>query len=598
MRIKILDPQLANQISAGEVVERPASVIKELLENSLDAKSKNIYIEVKQGGMQLMRVRDDGRGIERDDMPLTVARHATSKIKNLHDLEALMTLGFRGEALASIAAVSKFTMSSCALEAKHAFKLQLNESQTPELLPASHPVGTTIEVADLFYNTPARRKFLASVRTEFNHIQTMVERIALSQFQVGFELQHNQRQLLKCLPANTQAKREQRVVAVLGEAFMQHAVALENQSASMRLTGWIADARFTRSQTDMQYFYINGRFVRDKILSHAAKDAFHDVLFHGRHPAYLLYLEVDPSVVDVNVHPTKQQVRFRDSRMVHDFVRHTLRDILAQLSPATEQTVSIATQTEKPTAAVLSTPSSVPTQRYKMPEKSANKHQVAETSQQYAILLDEGAALAEEASASTEQVVPPLGFAIAQLHDIYILAQNAQGLIIVDMHAAHERILYEKLKKQHSEGDLVTQPLLVPITLDLNRKEMEVALSQIETFRLLGFAVEQLGPQQLIVREVPALLQNSNIAQLMRDVLSDVMVNENSSRIQQKMHAILGTMGCHAAVRANHTLSIAEMNGILRDMETTENAGHCNHGRPTWVQLTHTELDKLFLRGR
>jgi len=598
MRIKTLDDHLANQIAAGEVIERPAAVVKELIENSLDANATDIVIEIKQGGQELIRVRDNGEGIHPDDLFIAIKRHATSKIASFEDLEAVGSLGFRGEALASMAAVSRLKLTSHAADADTGFSMSSEGSKAENSVsPAAHPKGTTLEIKDLFFNTPARRKFLRTEKTEFQHIETTVQRLALSRFDVAIRLIHNDKTIFSCARASSPVEKERRIAEVMGQAFMQEALYIEFSAAGMTLWGWIALPTFSRSQTDMQYFYVNGRFIRDKILSHAVRAAYEDVLFNGRHPVYDLYLEIDPRTVDVNVHPTKHEVRLRDSRVVHDFIRRGIHDALAQVQPGQD----LPSEQQQAIPAILESASS-DRQFSSGPSQQKPMHfQVKEQMAAYQE-LQPAYEVVEKIDIKTEEYTEnkehPLGFAVAQIHNIYILAQNAKGLIIVDMHAAHERILYEKMKRQVAEQGMLAQPLLIPLTISLSRQEMTYWESANEIFDQLKLITEQVGPEAIIVREIPNLIKTKDVETLIRDVIADLIVVETSKRAKETINTMLGTMACHAAVRANHRLTIPEMNAILRDMETTQHSGQCNHGRPTWVQFTLDEMDKFFLRGQ
>lgn len=586
-RIKILEQNLANQIAAGEVVERPASVVKELIENSIDAGATKITIEIKQGGYELIRVRDNGQGIHQDDLLLAVDRHTTSKIQHLADLEAIASLGFRGEALASIAAVSRFKLISQALAADSSFGIHIEGGTTVdyEPVPHAHPQGTTVEVSDLFYNTPARRKFMRTIKTEFHHIETIVHRLALSRFDIAFQLKHNKKPIFSCNSAGNRAEQENRLAAIMGHAFMQDALMIEFASAGMKLTGWLALPNFSRSQADMQYFYINGRFVRDKLLTHAARQAYHDILFHGRHPAYVLYLQVDPTKVDVNVHPTKHEVRFRDSQNIFDFLQCGIQDALRQTTIAEQMS-------SKDLPSNYSNNRVEPFALHPLPEEKIPLR-IQEQMATYSPQHKTASATVQNNAASQH-----LGYALAQLHAIYILAQNDKGLIIVDMHAAHERILYEKLKTQLAENKIATQALLMPVTANLSKQEMHYWELYEEQFAKMGLQTAQVGPMSIVIRAIPVILKKSDIGQLVQDIIADLITHGQTERSAQKINEILATIACHAAVRAHHQLSLAEMNAILRDMENTINSGFCNHGRPTWFQLTLPELDKLFLRGQ
>lgn len=595
MRIVELDIQLSNQIAAGEVIERPASVVKELVENSLDAGATHITIEILQGGQELIRVRDNGAGIHPQDLTKSIARHATSKIKTFDDLERIGSLGFRGEALASIAAVSRLKIASCQKGMDSGFCLQAEGGHIIECdVPIAHPIGTTVDVRDLFYNTPARRKFLRAMNTEFSHIETMIQRLALSRFDVGFVLKHQDKIMFETKAAQNAQQKEQRVLAVMRKPFMQEALAIEFEAAGMKLSGWVALPTYTRAQNDMQFFYINGRYVRDKLLMHAAREAYCDILFHGRQPVYVLFLTCNPAIVDVNVHPTKHEVRFRDSRSVHDFVRQGLKNALMQVPVGVSNAMFDLESSPQ-------TPSSISTQTSlrNAPVKKASEWVVREQLKQYTQLtaLDEVAAIVES---NTELKVEehPLGKAIAQLHDIYILAQNKEGLVVVDMHAAHERILYEKLKKEMESEGVVTQLLLVPHRVDLNSSEMQVWEDQQAALSQCGLVTEQIAPNTVLVREFPAILKNHAPETLLRDIVSDHLTNESSSRLEDSLNHWLATMACRSAVHAHRRLTLMEMDTMLRTMEKTQNGGFCNHGRPSWKIFSMKELDSYFLRGK
>ena len=598
--IKILSPQLANQIAAGEVVERPASVLKELVENSLDAGAKRIDIEIEQGGIKLIKVLDDGYGIAEAELALALSRHATSKIDDLQDLEAVSTLGFRGEALASIASVSRLALTSSAEGSTNAWKaVSEGRDMEVDLQPAAHPRGTSVGVRDLFFNTPARRKFLRTEGTEYNRIDDSIKKLALSRMDIAFSLRHNQRAQINLHPANTQLEQEKRVADICGPAFMQQALYVDNDRTGIRLWGWMGLPTFSRSQADLQHFFVNGRCIRDKVVSHAIRQAYQDVLYHGRHPAYVLFLEIEPADVDVNVHPTKHEVRFRDSRSIHGFVYGTLNKALAQDRPqdhlqegemATGQLQS-SQQTEwQPNQSTLQFPSGK--------GQSQNASSYAPSQGTVSTPMSAYQSLYNTQMPEEQGDIPPMGFAIAQLKGIYILAENAQGMIIVDMHAAHERITYESMKTAFDNQGLVSQPLLVPESLSVSEREAEITDKSSEIFSQLGFTVERAAAESIIVREIPAILRGSEVEGLLRDVISDLLMHGSSERIRHHINEILSTMACHGSVRANRKLTIPEMNALLRDMEATERSGQCNHGRPTWSQLTLDELDKLFLRGR
>ena len=594
-KIQILSPQLANQIAAGEVVERPASVLKELVENSLDAGAKRIDVEVEQGGVKLLRVRDDGRGIPEVEIPLALSRHATSKISNLEDLEAVVTLGFRGEALASIASVSRLCLTSNIGGIQGWKAVSEGRDMEVNLEPAAHPPGTSVEVRDLFFNTPARRKFLRTETTEYNRIDDYAKKLALSHMDVAFSLRHNQRVNLNLNPAFSVTEQEKRVADICGTPFMEQALYVDNERTGIRLWGWIGLPTFSRSQADLQHFFVNGRHVRDKVVSHAIRQAYQDVLYHGRHPAFVLFLEIDPSDVDVNVHPTKHEVRFRDSRVIHGFVSATLQRALAQdrpqdhLQPSSNHSVGAQpAELNEPKQSAIDLP--INSGQYGS-QSALSGSNVQNLMENYQVLY--GAEQDEDGDN-----IPPLGFAIAQLKGIYILAENAHGLIIVDMHAAHERITYERLKSNLEAENLISQPLLVPESLSVSQREANAVEQHPEVFSRLGFVVERASLENIVVREIPAILRGSEVEALLRDVISDVLEQGSSERIRHHINDILSTMACYGSVRANRRLSLPEMNALLRDMEATERSGQCNHGRPTYSQLTVAELDKLFLRGR
>ncbi|HST28870.1 MAG TPA: DNA mismatch repair endonuclease MutL [Rudaea sp.] len=598
-RILPLAPELVNQIAAGEVVERPASVVKELVENSLDAGATRLEIDIEDGGARLIRVRDDGSGIPADELPLALAQHATSKIATLDDLEHVRTLGFRGEALASIASVSRFVLisrpreigsrddSSRASGADAAWRVAREGGKLDAARPAQHPPGTTIEVRDLFHNVPARRKFLRAERTEFGHIDELVKAIALARPDVDIRLSHNAKPVRLLRPARDEAALASRVGDILGEEFPANSLRVDHAAAGLRLSGWLGLPTASRSQPDQQFFYVNGRLVRDRVVTHAVRQAYADVLFHGRHPAYVLFLELPPEGVDVNVHPAKSEVRFRESRLVHDFLYRTLNEALAQTRAGAETTTAVAPY---------------PTMAYAPTLQSGLGLGVREPLADYAALF--GAASARAASndmpipGNSSEEVPPLGFALAQLAGVYVLAENAQGLVMVDMHAAHERITYEKLKNARACDGIHSQPLLVPLTLALSEREAAAAQDHAQDLAALGFEIARSGPQGVIVKRYPGILDGADVGGLVRDVLADLATHGNSRRLQETQNEILSTMACHGSIRANRRLTLPEMNALLREMEATERSGQCNHGRPTWVQLPMAELDRMFLRGR
>lgn len=608
-QIHLLSPRLANQIAAGEVVERPASVVKELLENSLDAGATRLEVDVEQAGIKLIRIRDDGDGIEKDDLPLALSRHATSKIHELEDLEAVASLGFRGEALASISSVSRLTLTSRRVASEHAWQVQTEgRDMSAQLSPAAHPQGTTVEMRDLFFNTPARRKFLKTENTEFKHLEEVVKRLALSRFDVAFQLKNNGRIIHQLKPALQKSEQERRVASVCGPVFVEQSlhVDMHAEASGLSLKGWIGLPTFSRSQADLQYFFVNGRMIRDKLVTHAVRQAYADVLFHGRHPAYVLYLELDPSLVDVNVHPTKHEVRFREGRLVHDFIFRSIHRVIGDVRP---DAASV------PALQVLASDAAPVEQQFNqqyMPLHQARE--VTGVSEQLASYgqLHQNRSFSPSLSTSgyagrdslpqtsSEEIseVPPLGYATAQLHGIYIVAQNREGMVLVDMHAAHERIVYERLKQACETEGVRSQPLLVPVSVALSAREADAAEEFDSMFKKLGFELARMGEETVVIRQIPVTLAKANVEQLLRDVLSDMLMFGSSRRLEEHMNELLATMACHGAVRANRQLTIPEMNGLLRDMEATERSGQCNHGRPTWTQLSLTELDKLFMRGQ
>ncbi|ARZ75292.1 DNA mismatch repair protein MutL [Stenotrophomonas sp. WZN-1] len=625
--IRPLPDILINQIAAGEVVERPASVVKELVENAIDAGASRVDIDLEEGGVRLIRIRDNGSGIAPEQLPLAVSRHATSKIADLDDLESVATLGFRGEALPSIASVSRFTLSSRRAHDEHGSALQIEGGKIGEVTPRAHAPGTTVEVRELFYNVPARRKFLRAERTELGHIEEWLRSLALARPDVELRVSHNGKASRRYKPGDLYS--DARLAETLGEDFANQAVRVDHSGAGLRLHGWIAQPHYSRASADQQYLYVNGRSVRDRSVAHAVKMAYGDVLYHGRQPAYVLFLELDPTRVDVNVHPAKHEVRFRDSRLVHDFVYRTLKDALADTRAGMSAQEIGAGPVHPADATAAATASSAGASGFGLvrgPAPGAGSGggggfsgwrpqqplglQVADAPAAYAALYATPAG-AERAAAlppmptenglpvtSADAGVPPLGYAIAQLHGIYILAENAEGLIVVDMHAAHERIGYERLKNAHDGIGLQSQPLLVPITLAVGEREADTAESEAETLAALGFEVTRAGPGSLHVRSIPALLAHAEPEGLLRDVLTDLREHGQSRRVASARDELLSTMACHGAVRANRRLTVPEMNALLRDMEITERSGQCNHGRPTWARFSLAEIDRWFLRGR
>ena len=589
MPIQQLPDHLINQIAAGEVVERPASVIKELVENSLDAGAQTVQIDVIAGGQKLIRIRDDGKGIDKQELMLALSRHATSKISSLDDLEAVASLGFRGEALPSIASVARLTLCSRTAEGDSAWQIEADEGDICAPKPAAHPQGTTVEVHDLFYNTPARRRFLRTERTEFGHIEKWVRRLALSRPEIGFTLTHNQRTVLQVPAARTEETQRQRVAKICGDAFGEQCIYIERETEGIALSGWIGLPTFNRSQPDMQYWFVNGRSVTDKTLAHAVRHAYRDVLFHGRYPAYVLSLTMDPAGVDANAHPAKHEVRFRDGRRIHGVVSQSIDVALKDTRPGGHNVAPIPMTRES-----VFNQGSIPLQSRPM-HSGPSSSGVRETLAAYRSMTTAPSLAGMPENAGE---VPPLGFAVAQLAGVYILAENTDGLVIIDMHAAHERITYEKLKKGFDDRNLVRQPLLVPESIAVAESEANLIEESGEMLAGLGLVVDRAGPTSVTVREVPALLKNSDVESLLRDVLSDLSEAGQSNRIEDAGDDYLATMACRHSVRANRLLTIDEMNALLREMEQTERADQCNHGRPTWTTVTMAELDRLFLRGR
>ncbi len=583
MTIRELPAQLVNQIAAGEVVERPASVLKELMENSLDAGAGRIEVELGQGGIKLVRVRDDGAGIPAPELALAVARHATSKISSLDDLEHVVSLGFRGEALPSIASVSQLELASRTEADERGWAIRCSQGVVSAPEPVAHARGTTVTVRDLFFNTPARRKFLRTERTEFGHAERVFKRIALGHFDVEFRLRHNQREVLHLSAANSDEARQRRIARVLGDGFAGNCMAVEHSAAGLTLSGWLGLPTSSRSQPDMQYFYLNGRMIRDKLVSHAIRQGYSDVLFHGRHPAYLLFLTMDPGLVDVNAHPTKHEVRFRDGRMVHGFLNRAVDAALSETRPGSGTALP---GTEAPPPSVA--PSFAG--QVRQPQLGLR---VKEQLPAYESFLS--ATLSEP---EPDREIPPLGYALAQLAGVFVLAQNADGLIIVDMHAAHERVTYERLKSQFEGGGLTAQPLLVPTAIAVSDSEADAAENHAAWFGSLGFELTRSGPDRLSLRQVPALLRDADCEQLVRDVIADLCEQGSSARPEQHLNEVLSTMACHGSIRANRQLTLDEMNALLREMEKTDRGDQCNHGRPTWTRLTLQELDRLFMRGQ
>jgi DNA mismatch repair protein MutL len=598
MPIRRLPTQLVNQIAAGEVVERPASVVKELVENSLDAGARRIEIDIEGGGSKLIRVRDDGAGIPADEIALALSRHATSKVASFEDLQAIRSMGFRGEALPSIGSVSRLRLLSRSQESDRAWEVTADGNEHDrQAKPAAHPPGTSVEVCDLFYNTPARRKFLRTEKTEFGHIQSLLQRLALIRFDVGFTLRHNRKGVLSLPPCDNDRERRARIAELLGREFLAHALYHEERAGDLRLGGWIAKPAFSRAQADMQYFYVNQRIVRDKLVNHAIRQAYQDVLYHGRHAAYLLFFDLDPRMVDVNVHPTKHEVRFRDSRSVHDFLFRGVHRALAETRPQNEPATLYRAGVGASADGAAGGCGSAPTQ-HEIPWRVAERPAAYRAGMEMQRPVASTSAMPAAVAQAQSDDMPPLGYALAQLHGVYILAQNREGLVLVDMHAAHERVTYERFKSTYRQGGILGQPLLVPVTVSVSPREADLAEEFRQQLAKLGLEVDRLGRESLAVRGIPALLQGADAERLLRDLLADVAEYGDSRRLEQEIDAVLAGMACHGSVRANRKLTPEEMNALLREMERTERADQCNHGRPTWVRLSLAELDRLFLRGR
>jgi DNA mismatch repair protein MutL len=618
MPIRQLPENLVNQIAAGEVVERPASVVKEAVENALDAGARSVAVTLEQGGKRLIRIEDDGCGIPRDELALALASHATSKISTLDELEAVESLGFRGEALASIASVSRMSLSSRPPDADHGWQVTVREGRVAEPQPAAGQPGTRLDVEDLFYNVPARRKFLRTDRTEFSHIDELIKRVALGRFDVAFRLQHNGKVVRSLPAAGDETARAARVAGLCGKDFLEHALAIDAGAGPYELTGWVAEPRYNRAQADRQFFYVNGRMVRDRTIAHAIRQAFRDVLFHGRHPAFVLFFRCPPEQVDVNVHPQKHEVRFRDQRSVHNFIYSTLHRVLADTGPGegaprpgsglpadapggmgyvVPSQVGMGLGDPGTPGAAVRESGAVPT-GYGTPAPGA-----AAIARQFAAYGGSMPVAAPtpgvpDSGADEAEDIPPLGYALAQLHGVYVLAQNARGLVLVDMHAAHERITYERLKAGQAGQGIRSQTLLVPVTLNVSEREADLAEAQADALEAVGIQCDRSGPDSLLVRKVPTLLQDADVSALMMDVLADLATLGSSTRLESEIDEVLSGMACHGSVRANRRLTLEEMNALLRDMERTERIAQCNHGRPTWVQLDMGALDRLFLRGR
>ncbi|WP_423906604.1 DNA mismatch repair endonuclease MutL [Candidatus Spongiihabitans sp.] len=616
-----LDDKLINQIAAGEVVERPASLLKELLENSIDGGSTRIEIQVERGGLKRILVKDNGFGIPKEQLALALSRHATSKLTAIEDLFSVGTLGFRGEALPSIAAVSRLVLQSKVAEQESGYEISIHggkPASSPKPLP--HHQGTTVEVEDLFYNTPARRKFLRTEKTELNHCDSVIRKIALSHFDVEISFTHDGKQSFHVLSAVNEIQREKRIASICGKPFASQCIYFEDDVEVMSLSGWMGLPVFSRSQRDLQYFFVNGRSVSDNLVAHAVRRAYSDVLYHGRHPAFVLFFTIDPNLVDVNVHPAKSEVRFRESRSVHDYIYRTLHRTIAQLTPESSE-VNLPTPQNVPmgsnqkggygSGAVQQNIKMMVREQLRAYQTMTHLTHGATHEQQVQNHFDTGdinqktplqSCSTQLSDNQSDQGIPapgpPLGYAVAQLKGVYILAENQEGLIMVDMHAAHERITYEMLKQQMDDNQINSQPLLVPLQINVSNTEADAAESFCSQFKALGFEIDRIGEEKIVVRSVAELLIRADIDRLIRDVLSDLIEHGSSDRITDAQLEILSSVACHGSVRANRKLEIEEMNALLRQMETVERSGQCNHGRPTWMSVSLSEIDKWFMRGR
>lgn len=573
MSIRVLPPNLIDQIAAGEVIERPASVVKELIENAFDAGAGRIEIDIERAGLGLIRVRDDGCGLTAADLSLAVERHATSKIATLDDLEGIASFGFRGEALPSIGSVARLRLISRSRDASEAFELGVEGGERSQPKPAAHPPGTTVEVRDLFYNVPARRKFVRTESTEFGHVLRQVERLALSEPAVAIRLRHNGREILDLPAATERSAVEQRLDRILGAEFRSRTIAINESMGPLSLSGWLGLPTASRAQPDLQYWFVNARAVRDRLLGSAVRVGYRDVLYHGRHPAYVLYLTLDARLVDVNAHPTKLELRFRDTRAVHDGVFRSVERALSTTRPA--QNIASATQ-------LLQSP-----MPFEMPLRLPAGHSGGVATAAFARYV-----------AEPELQERPLGVPIAQLHGLYILAQTRDGMIMVDTHAAHERVLYEQLKSQYETDAPSSQLLLTPMTIAAAEHEVEALLGAASEFERVGFEIERYAPESLVVRRVPALLAGCDIPALFEQLGRELTGEANTHHLDGAAHSILGSMACRAAIRGQRAMNLSEMDALLRQMEQTDRASQCNHGRPTWMRLTLREIDQLFLRGR
>lgn len=592
MAIRVLPDQLINQIAAGEVIERPASVVKELVENSLDAGAGSVDVEIERGGTRLMRVSDDGRGIPKDELPLALARHATSKIAAPGDLERVGTLGFRGEALGSIGSVAELAVVSRANGADAAWRIRVDgQGGVGTVAPAAGNTGTCVEVRELFFSVPARRKFLRTQATEFAHVETAIRRLALARFDIRWRLEHNGREIWRLPACDGRGSQEARIAKLCGGDFIEQALFVEHAAGGVSLRGWVGRPVAARARADRQYFYVNGRWVRDKLVSHAVRQAYDDVLFHGRHPSFVLYLEIDPALVDVNAHPAKHEVRFRDGRRVHDQLFRVLHEALATTHP---QTAPAA-----PSARDGGAEGAPRQAHFPMSERGGVAESLAAYSALAKPVRPRAAWHAETVSTVDEpDDEPPLGVAIGQYRGIYILAQRGDGLVLVDMHAAHERVTYERMKASLADGGIQTVPLLVPVTVELTAAEVERLCEKSADLARLGLEIDRLGPSSMAVRGVPLPLRDADHAALLAEIAADLAADGSGEGLAGAIERVLATLACHRAVRAGRKLSLTEMNALLREMERTERADQCNHGRPTWTRLSLAELDRLFLRGQ
>jgi DNA mismatch repair protein MutL len=594
MPIRILPEQLIHQIAAGEVIERPASIVKELVENSLDAGAKRVEIDIEDGGVRLCRVRDDGSGIERDELALALSRHATSKITTIDDLERVGTLGFRGEALPSIASVSRVRIISRSQQHPDGYAISADNGALSPLEPAPHPLGTTVEVRDLFFNVPARRKFLRAERTETQHIERMIERLALSSFETSFALSTGRRSMSDYPAARSQLERERRVAQVVGEEFIANTMYIEHEAVGCKLSGWLCQPTFARAQPDLQHFYLNGRVLRDRLVSSAIRLGYRDVMFHGRYPAFVLFLQLDPRQVDVNAHPAKLEVRFREPRQIHDFLFRTVERVLRETYAGSATTAAPPASAE---GLLPSVSTSTPMWPSRGPVQSFMSLRVAEAFAPPTASAPLEARALEEEERNAPQI-PPLGFALAQLHGVYILSQAPDGLILVDMHAAHERTTYEKMKAALDSGSVPSQPLLHPIALAVSPAEADALEERAPMLLQAGLDLVRSGPANIHVRALPAFLSARDIDALVRRIAADLVGNDATRGVEEAVNEVLGTMACHGAVRAHRNLSVPEMNALLREMERTVRSDQCNHGRPTWTYVSMQDLDRMFLRGR